>query len=361
MQAGWTVVALVLAGCVAEPSATLEDVRIRLEHLADVTQPVELLEHDGRLYVAEQVGKVRLLTCSGTTRPCPVETVLDLGRRVATGGERGLLGLAMGPDSRIYVHYSGAPDGRTVVSRFLGPVEDVLVEIPQPYSNHNGGKIAFGPDGMLYVGLGDGGGAGDPDGRAADPNDPLGKILRLDVSGLQAQAPADNPFVGRPGDDRVWALGLRNPWRFAFDDVGPGATGDLWIADVGQNRFEEVNHVPAPLAGGLDFGWDAYEGNDRHEGDRSRAGLVFPVFTYGREDGRSITGGYVHRGSMSALSGAYLFGDYATGRIWAFADGEAHQLLDTSLAISGFGRDAAGDTYVLDHRGAVYKLHQDAR
>jgi glucose/arabinose dehydrogenase len=241
----------------------------------------------------------------------------------------------------------------------------VVLTIPQPYSNHNGGQLQFGPDGYLYIGMGDGGSGGDPHGHGQNPNSLLGKMLRIDVSSLPYAVPPSNPFAG-PGPplDEIWALGLRNPWRFSFDRQ----TGDLYIADVGQNTYEEVDVQPASSRGGENYGWNIMEGTacfSPRAGCR-REGLILPVATYRTGQDCSITGGYVYRGTrVPALTGTYVFGDYCSGRIWGLqkaADGRGNvrELDDTDLRISSFGEDEAGEVYVVDHRGSIFRIREAA-
>jgi glucose/arabinose dehydrogenase len=298
---------------------------------------------------------------------------LDIQERVNDGAnEQGLLGLAFHPryaeNGYFFVNYTGAND-ETVIARFsvtsdpnrADPAsEKVILTIDQPYRNHNGGDLAFGPDGYLYVGMGDGGSAGDPEQRAQNPQSLLGKMLRLDVdNGDPYGIPTDNPFVTR-GDValEIWAYGLRNPWRFSFDR----ATGDLYIADVGQNAIEEVNIQPADSAGGENYGWDFLEGSQPFEG-AAPADTVLPVAEYARGDGCSVTGGYVYRGAaLPELNGVYFFGDYCSGLIWSLqrdAAGAWRRATfgETDFNIGSFGEDAAGELYVLDHRGGgVYQI-----
>ena len=301
-------------------------------------------------------------------------TFLDIRERVNdAGNEEGLLGLAFDPafveNGYFYVYYTASRPRRSVVSRFSVGKDDpnradpdselVFLEVEQPYRNHNGGHIAFGPDGMLYVGLGDGGSSGDPRGNGQDTSTLLGSILRIDVSVLDQlggyAAPPDNPFAAGEGTARgeIWAYGLRNPWRFSFDRE----TGDLWAADVGQNLYEEVDIIGP----GLNYGWNVMEGSHcfRRESCDSR-GLEMPVAEYGRDGGCSVTGGYVYRGRrMPSLYGAYLYADFCSGKIWALRhDGAAvtEQMLiaDTGLSISSFGEDPSGEVYVVTFEGAVY-------
>lgn len=324
----------------------------------------------GRLFIVEQAGRIRILARD------QLEAVpfLDLSDRVWAGGERGLLGLAFHPDyarnGRLFVSYTRQPDGATVVAEYrrgskadqADRQERVVMLVPQPFANHNGGMIAFGPDGALYIGRGDGGGRGDPDSRGQNPNDLLGKILRLDVDRGEPYAiPADNPYVSGGGRQEIFAIGLRNPWRFSFDRE----TGHLWVADVGQYDWEEVDLV---VRGG-NYGWRLMEG--RHcflpKTDCGKPGLQPPVLEYGHEAGRcSITGGYVYRGSSQpALTGLYVYGDYCSGDIFAARlEGGAHPrviegpavLIRSGLRISSFGEDEVGELYVVDHGGGVYRL-----
>lgn len=296
------------------------------------------------------------------------------GRRVygSSGGERGLLGLAFPPDAatsrRFYVNFTNT-DGHTVVARFTrgtnGRVDtgsrfdlvwpDRRRFIEQPYSNHNGGNLQFGPDGMLYIGLGDGGGQKDPDGNGANPSTWLGKILRIDPSGREPgkgyAVPAGNPLANAPdARPEIWHLGLRNPWRFSFDR----ATGAMWIGDVGQNAVEEIDRAPAGV-GGLDFGWSRREGTDDLKGGPQSATETDPVTQYRHDDdGCSVTGGYVLRGGrVPALEGQYVFGDWCSGKTWAIpADGSAPKREITAQlgrvpGVTSFGEDRAGNVYVV--------------
>ena len=324
-----------------------------------------------RLYVVLQPG--RIVFFPNDREVDSAELFLDIRDRVNDRGEEeGLLGLAFDPqyadNGHFYVYYSASGPRRSVVSRFsasadgrAGPgSERILLEVPQPFSNHNGGQIAFGPDGYLYIALGDGGSRGDPQGNGQDLGTLLGSILRIDVSTVDSTGayavPADNPFVGHSGArPEIWASGLRNPWRFSFDR----ATGDLWTADVGQNRFEEVDIIRP----GLNYGWNIMEGEECFaRSDCDRTGLEIPVAEYGREDGCSVTGGYVYRGSsLPSLYGAYVYGDYCSGRIWALRhDGdevtEHMQIVDSGLRIPSFAEDAAGELYVLSFDGTIYRL-----
>ena len=323
----------------------------------------------GRLFVVEQRGTVRVVL-DDTLVP---QHYLDLQDRTRSQGERGMLGLAFHPDfvdnGRLFVHYTDT-GGTTVLSELRAGTADadmvdpaserVILTLEQPYGNHNGGQIAFGPDGFLYLGLGDGGSGGDPLNAGQDLGTWLGTILRLDVDGEHPYAvPDDNPFVDVDDAlDEIWAYGLRNPWRFSFDR----ASGDLWIADVGQNEVEEVNRQDAGSAGGENYGWRIMEGDACYDPPTGcdPTGLTMPVLTYTHASGwgRSVTGGYVYRGSdVPSLEGAYVFGDYISGRIFV-AEGEgddwtARILLEPGFRIATFGEDEAGELYVADYQGGV--------
>ncbi|HXV56290.1 MAG TPA: PQQ-dependent sugar dehydrogenase [Gaiellaceae bacterium] len=306
----------------------------------------------GRLHVVEQTGRIRVLdTETGAVEPSPL---LDLTDLVTAGGEQGLLALAFHPgfpsDPRLYAHYSDLEgDTRVVEYRAAGaavePVRELL-HFEQPYENHNGGQLAFGPDGLLYLGLGDGGAAFDPEGRSQDLSTLLGKLLRLDVDRPEAEW-------------EIAAYGLRNPWRFSFDRE----TGDLWIGDVGQDLWEEVNVVPRGTDELLNFGWDVYEGDDRVE-DKELSGdgrLVGPVAVYGHDVGCSITGGFVYRGSgVPALAGRYLYGDYCSGTIWSLRleAGEADVRREPIEVpqLTSFAEDEDGELYAVSQEGTVYRL-----
>ncbi|MEX2421143.1 MAG: PQQ-dependent sugar dehydrogenase, partial [Actinomycetota bacterium] len=300
------------------------------------------------------------------------DVVLDLGEDVATGGERGLLGMAADPDGdRLYVDYTDTAgdtrirswpivDGRPVGS----PDEGVdHLSIGQPFPNHNGGNLAFGPDGYLYVGLGDGGSGGDPNGNGQSLETLLGKMLRIAPRPFGDESygiPSDNPFVGR--DDvrpEIWAYGLRNPWRYSFDRE----TGDLWISDVGQSAREEIDVEPAGSAGGLNFGWNLFEGTLPYEGRSDDDQTVSPVYEYPNGSGGcAVTGGYVYRGAeIPELVGAYVFGDFCRGSLEAFVlrDGEAAQQRPLGQVVEGlasFGEDANGELYALSLTGPVYRI-----
>jgi glucose/arabinose dehydrogenase len=336
---------------------------------AGLDQPVDL-QHagDDRLFLVEQPGRIRVLRGSELLP----EPFLDLRDRVgARGSEQGLLGLAFHPsfadNGLFFVNYTDR-SGDSVVARLQADPgadradparETVLLRVGQPFSNHNGGGMAFGPDGYLYIGLGDGGSAGDPQGNAQRLDTLLGKLLRLDVDAGEPYAvPPDNPFREGGARPEIWAYGLRNPWRFAFDPL----RGDLFIADVGQNAWEEVNVLPAGAPGGANFGWNLREGTQPFAGGAAPAGALDPVAEYSHALGCSITGGVVVRDpALPAWSGVYLYGDYCSGRVWGLlrtgAGGwQAAELFATPHRISSFGAGADGGVYLVEHRGSVFRL-----
>lgn len=335
-------------------------------------QPVNIAhagDSSGRMFVVERAGVIKLVR-NGTVSAAPF---LDISGLVqSTGGEQGLLGIAFPPGfstkQYFYVDYTGLSGvtGDTVVARYpvsadpdlADPAGGVtILSQAQPFANHNGGHLAFGPDGFLYLALGDGGNSGDPLNNAQNLTVLLGKILRIDVeAGVSPYAiPASNPF-----NSEVWAFGLRNPWRFAFDR----GSGDLYIADVGQNQFEEVNFQPAASNGGENYGWNIMEGMHCFTDPAcSQAGLTLPVAEYDHLSGDcSVTGGFVYRGAQyPSLQGIYLYGDFCSGRIWGLRRNgpvwENQLLLDTTLNISSFGEDEAGNLYVADMTtGVIYKI-----
>ncbi|HSJ16227.1 MAG TPA: PQQ-dependent sugar dehydrogenase [Longimicrobiales bacterium] len=325
---------------------------------------------DDRLFVVEQAGRIRILA-GGALREAPF---LDIRERVGAGGERGLLSVAFHPDyatnGTFFVNYTDR-EGDTRIERFrVSSSPDLadaasgtlILTVAQPYANHNGGHILFGPDGFLYVGMGDGGSGGDPHGHGQNPATLLGALLRLDVAGAEPYAvPADNPFAGGGGRGEIWAIGLRNPWRLAFDP----ATGTLWVADVGQGAREEVNVVPASAAA-LNYGWNRYEGRACYREPCDPAGLTGPVHDYRHPDGCSITGGAVYRGSaLPDLAGHYLYSDYCAGWIRSFRvqDGVAVDHRDWNITglsqVTSFGVDRHGELYVATGTGRVYRLEPD--
>jgi glucose/arabinose dehydrogenase len=363
------------AGSVVEGTPTIRATRIANGFSA----PLDLQSAAGdraRLFVVEQRGRIRVIR-NGSVVATPF---LDLSSKVsATGSERGLLGLAFHPqfgtNGRFYVNYTDR-SGHTHISEFRAPspgndtadpsTERELLFVAQPFENHNGGGLAFGTDGRLYIGLGDGGSGGDPFGNAQNPGVLLGKMLRVDVdSGTPYAVPADNPFTGRAGfRPEIWAIGLRNPWRFAFDR----ATGDLYIGDVGQSALEEVDIGLASRRGGENYGWNTMEGSRCFSPSNGCAatGLTLPVTEYGRSQGYSITGGVVYRGCrMPGYAGHYFYADYGSGMIRSFrlANGVAADTRDWSASgarlidhPSSFGVDADGEIYLVDYDGEIYRL-----
>ncbi len=327
----------------------------------------------GRLFIVEKAGTIHILQ-DGARLPTPFLDIVD--RVLSAGSEQGLLSLAFPPEvagvGHFYVNYTAVPDGDTVVSRFsIAPddpnhadpeSEEAILTIDQPFANHNGGQLAFGPDGFLYIGMGDGGSGGDPMDNAQNGASLLGKMLRIDVEsppvGEPYGIPATNPFTDTAGfRPEVWALGLRNPWRFSFDR----ATGDLYIADVGQNTREEVDYQPS-TGGGENYGWNIMEGSACFQADTCEMpGLTMPVAEYGRDLGSNITGGHVYRAPYPVgWQGLYFYGDFGSGRIWVLERSgdtwSSSVVPDTSLSISSFGEDEAGRLYVVDYGGSVYLL-----
>ncbi len=327
-----------------------------------------------RIFIVEQSGRIRILR-NGTLLPTPF---LDLSGRISSGGERGLLGLAFHPQyaaNRRFVVYYTNPSGDTRVSVFQASSnpdladaasEQVILAVTQPFANHNGGIVVFGPDGKLYIGLGDGGSGGDPQGNGQNRNVLLGKILRLDVNGSgQASVPADNPFAGQSGRrPEIWSYGLRNPWRFSFDRT----LGDLYIGDVGQSAREEidVSTEAAQLGRGLNYGWNTMEGTACYSPSTGcvRTGLTLPVLDYDHGAGCSVTGGYVYRGAaIPPLRGTYFYGDYCQGWVRSFRLSGTGVTLPTDWAslrpggqITSFGEDGQGEIYIVIQSGKVLRI-----
>jgi hypothetical protein len=365
-------------------SAIAQDPTITLTQVGSGFSTVTCLASagDNRLFVLEQAGRIKFFDpyAGGANT-----TFMDISSRVnSTGNERGLLGLAFAPDfatsGRFYVNYTAAsPSGSTVISRFSVSSsnpnagdpnsEEILMTISQPYSNHNGGNIMFGPDGYLYIGMGDGGSGGDPQGNAQNTQSYLGKMLRIDVSGQTGYtSPTSNPFVGAndPNNttlDEIWAIGVRNPWRYSFDRL----TGDLWIGDVGQNLWEEVDFQPASSTGGENYGWKCYESNATYStsGCLPSSNYVFPVFEFDHSsaNGCSITGGFVNRGVVNDnLYGRYLVTDYCSGRIWSLMRDELgvttsidHGQFNTN-SYTAFGQDNYGEIYLARQNGIILRI-----
>jgi glucose/arabinose dehydrogenase len=327
---------------------------------------------DDRLFIVERPGRIRILR-SGQLLDAPY---LDIVDRVGTGGERGLLGLAFHPDfaanGYFYINYSDR-DGNTRVERYSAGADPdhadpasakLVIAIDQPYANHNGGMIAFGPDGMLFIGMGDGGSGNDPHGNGQNRATLLGAMLRLDVNGGDPYAiPPDNPFVGQAeARGEIWAVGLRNPWRFSFERGG----SILYIADVGQNAWEEIDIVDGSQAG-LNFGWSVMEGTHcLGSASCDQVGLTLPVVEYGHDQGCSVIGGYVYRGSaLAGLAGHYFYSDWCRGWLRSFrVDGAGAVTEHTEWPVGdignplGFGEDADGELYVASQDGRVYRLER---
>jgi glucose/arabinose dehydrogenase len=398
MRAGRAIATIVL--CVVG-LRLIAQTPLRLRVVASgFTNPLDVVQDPGDRsvqYVVEQAGRIRVL------RDGVVSSIdfLDLRGAVLAGGERGLLGLAFPPDPanpHFFVNFTNR-SGDTVVARFRRSANDRLVGDPgsrfdlrwstglnvirQPFANHNGGHLAFGPDGYLYIGMGDGGSGNDPDARAQNPAELLGKILRIDVSVADAhpagfEIPPDNPFAHANGTrPEIWDFGLRNPWRFTFDETARGGTGALVIGDVGQDHFEEIDYEPRGR-GGRNYGWRNREG--AHDNVTSRppafTPLIDPIFEYDHSAGQSITGGFIYRGTAlgSEYNGRYFFADYVRGRVWSIAialdpstgEARASGLIEhtgdlggtTQIGnVSSFGTDADGELFLLSYsRGIVFKL-----
>ena len=344
----------------------LKDVRVRLVKVATLEQPLAMAVRadDDSLYVAEKTGRVMAIRDGRVDR----RPVLDLSGQVSLGGEQGLLGLAFSADGRyMYVNFTDVP-GDTHITEFRmregradpGSRREVL-HVDQPFSNHNGGNLTFGPDGFLYIGLGDGGSGGDPFGNAQSLETLLGKMVRIDprpVDGRPYGIPGDNPFLDREGArPEIWAYGLRNPWRYSFDR----RTGDLWIGDVGQSAREEIDFQPASSEGGENYGWDRFEGTLPFEGG-GLPDAVPPILDYGREQGGTVIGGHVYRGAaIPGLQGAYVFGDFFVPTLRAIRRQGRRVVARTELGVgvqnlSAFGEDHRGELYALSLSGPVYRL-----
>ena len=374
---------VVLLALVSSFVAVAQPPILQMDLVTDgLSSPVGIVDAgdgSGRLFVLEQgvelvpgesTGRIRVVE-NGNLLATPFLTLSPL----ANGDEQGLLGLAFHPsyasNGFFYVNYTRA-NGDTIISRFQvsagnanvadASSEMVMMTIVQPFSNHNGGHLAFGPDGYLYIALGDGGSANDPGNRAQNLTLRLGKILRIDVDGAVPFAiPMDNPFVGTANAlDEIWSYGLRNPWRFSFDR----STGDLLIGDVGQGSIEEVNFQPAASGGGENWGWRCYEGNNPFNtaGCGPLGDYDFPILSYTHVGGRcSITGGFRYRGPWPSLAGYYVYGDFCTGQIWGATSPDDIvwtnvELLNSSLLITSFGEDSNGELYVADRGGSIYRV-----
>ena len=366
-------------GVAAAPTAST----ITLQKVVDLAQPVLAIgagDGSNRLFVVQKGGSIRVVK-NGNLLATPF---LNISSLVSKGSEQGLLGLAFSPhfatNHRLYVNYTNTR-GNTVIREYRtsGSNPDVvamssartILSIAQPYANHNGGMLAFGKDGYLYIGMGDGGSGGDPGNRAQSVNQLLGKILRIDVNGSTPtrnyRIPRGNPYVGRPGRDEIWQRGVRNPWRFSFDK----ATGALWIGDVGQARYEEVDRAPRTSSGpgrGVNWGWRVMEGTHCYlpSSGCSRTGKALPLATYSHAaNGRcAISGGYVYRGTaIPALAGWYVFGDYCSGEVWAVSSTAGRPATPVRLLgagsgrmIAGFGQGDDNALYLCDLKGTVYRI-----
>ena len=368
---------------VSAPRISLYDIRaddyVWANFASGFDNPV-LLTHagdgSGRLFGVEQTGMVWIVTPDGETLPEPfLDVALMMGQDVMRGSytERGLLGLAFHPNfarNRTFFIHQTDLNGDTQIVRYQTLAADpnrvdpdsrtVILSIDQPWHDHNGGMIAFGGDGYLYIGMGDGGREDDPDGNGQNTAVLLGKILRIDVDGAPYRVPDDNPFVGQAGyAPEIWAYGLRNPWRFSFDR----ATGDLYVGDVGQWSMEEINYLPAGI-GGVNFGWQTYEGTLLRAESAPDEPPTMPIAEYAHSEGCSVTGGVVYRGAaLPDLQGSYLYGDYCSGRVWLLrrnAAGEWQNRLwmQTERQITAFGEDEAGEIYLVDYKGDILRLER---
>ncbi len=354
-----------------DPATTLSLVEAFSELSFD--QPLDLQAPDdgtNRVFVAEKSGKIKVFSNEAATTTAT--TFLDLGA-ISSTSEQGLLGFAFHPNYGVngffYVYYNPS-EGISAISRFKvsdtdsnladRSSEQVILEIPQPFTNHNGGQLAFGPYGYLYIASGDGGSGGDPQNHGQNRTTLLGNILRIDVDnpsgGLHYGIPPDNPFINDTNvKQEIYAYGFRNPWRMSFDSQ----TGNLWTGDVGQNKIEEIDIV---VSGG-NYGWKFFEGTDCFSGNCDATGLVPPIFEYTHVNGdRSITGGYVYRGSAnSSIRGKYVYGDFISGRIWALeTDGSKNELLfDSDLSIASFGTDSSQELYLCAFNGKIYTFEEN--
>lgn len=365
-------VVTLLAVCLLPASPLLAAIQLAPVVTSGLTHPVFVAnagDGSNRLFIVEQEGFIRVLQPGSST---PTE-FLDIHTKISSGGERGLLGLAFHPDyassGRFFVFYTKVGNGALVIAEYhvtadpdvADPLsEDILLTIPHPdFANHNGGMLAFGPDGYLYVGVGDGGSGNDPSNNGQKKGTLLGKILRLDVSlpGTYS-SPPDNPYVNQVGRDEIFAIGFRNPFRFSFDRL----TGDQWVGDVGQNAREEVD---SPILNGGNYGWRVFEGFDCTGLDPALCtpgNYEPPVFDYAHTAGRcSITGGYVYRGPLGTLpAGTYVYGDFCSGEILSWDGTSQTVLLGTGLNISSFGEDEDGELYVVGLGGSVHRIVSDA-
>lgn len=365
---------MILAGCQSKSAKSQVQAEIAFPQLS-FDHPVDFQapgDGSGRVFVVEQPGRIYRFENSGSVSS--KDLFLDLTSTVLYGGEQGLLGLAFHPDYAsngfFYVDYVADNPRRTVIARYkvmdgdptqADPAsEQVLLEIDQPYSNHNGGQLRFGPDGYLYIAMGDGGSGGDPQGNGQDPSTLLGAILRIDVdnpeNGMNYGIPADNPFKDNQQGYReeIFAYGLRNPWRFSFDSQ----TGELWAGDVGQNQYEEIDLIES----GKNYGWNIMEGMHCYSSSScDQSGLTLPIYEYTHDTGISITGGVVYRGtSVSGLGGYYLYSDYGAGNVWGLEyDGQtvtSNRVLFSVSSPTAFGTDSNGEVYICSFDGNIYKV-----
>ena len=368
---------MLMAGGFAGPSQAAPQIELT-PIVSGIDSPLAIThagDGSGRLFITLQTGRV-LIYDGQQVLPTPF---LDIAALITSGGERGQLSTAFHPNyasnGLLFVNYTDL-NGDTVIARYTVSADPntvdpasaaILLAVPQPFANHNGGQLQFGPDGYLYVGMGDGGGGGDPSDNAQSLNSLLGKMLRIDVdAGPPYGIPPDNPFIGNPAArPEIWALGLRNPWRFSFDRL----TGDLWIADVGQDSFEEVNVQAADSAGGENYGWRRMEGAScfNPASGCDDGSLTLPVVHYDHSLGCSISGGYRYRGrEHPGLAGIYFYGDFCSGRIWGASQDaagvwSADELLDTDFRISAFGEDEEGEMYVAylsSNAGTVFRISE---
>jgi glucose/arabinose dehydrogenase len=363
--------ALLLLSVFLPQGLMAEDIQLEFTKVSDLTGIVDITNAgDGsdRIFLVEQAGRIFILKNGQTL----AEPFLDIRNLVTSSGEQGLLSLAFAPDYRFsgyfYIWYSHN-DGPMVLSRIKASgdpdianrdSEEKILVVEQPFTNHNGGRLQFGPDGMLYLGLGDGGGSNDPQKLAQDGSTLLGKIIRIDVDPANDTyvIPPDNPFVGDAGfKDEIWALGLRNPWKMSFDSK----TGDLYIADVGQGVLEEVNFQLAGSFGGENYGWSIMEGSRCATNNCDQSGLIQPVTEYTHTDGCAITGGEVYRGNAYPnLSGTYLFGDYCSGKIWGLdrigPNWGSTLLADTDFSITTFGMAEDRNLYLASESNGIYQI-----
>ena len=347
---------------------------VRLQRIGTFDNPILVTAPPGdkrRVFVVEQTGRIRLLLGGKRVR----QPFLDLRNDVIAGGEQGLLGLAFAPDysrsGRFYVYFTGRDSNQKIQefrrssgspNRASKSSRRQVMSMDDPYGNHNGGHLVFGPDKLLYIGTGDGGSAGDPENRAQNLESPLGKILRIDPrrrGSSPYRSPASNPFVGRAGRNEIYAFGLRNPWRYSFDR----RNGDLFIGDVGQNEVEEIDYAPRGQARGRNYGWSCFEGRRRFEESRNCPNPVAPVLEYDRSGGEcSVTGGVVARDpAVPDLAGRYVYGDFCAGRLRSFRIAGGRAIEDRGLglsvaSLSSFGEDARGRVYATSLDGPVYRF-----